>query len=96
MSQCAIKHGLTLLFHEKLFEGVDGFKVLAQIKELGADSRLTVVISGESVMNDGCAVVLFALFYDSGATSRGGSLDEASVIAWELIQCMANTSVVFL
>jgi NhaP-type Na+/H+ or K+/H+ antiporter len=54
----------------------DPVAVLAGMKELGADPRLTTIISGESIMNDGCAVVLFMPFFaaafDDESVEAGG------------------------
>ena len=57
----------------------DPVAVLAGMKELGADPRLTTIISGESIMNDGCAVVLFTLFY-------GVALEGKAFTAWEVVK----------
>jgi NhaP-type Na+/H+ or K+/H+ antiporter len=38
--------------------------VLAQMKNAGASAKLTIVIVGESLMNDGTAAVLFTLFFN--------------------------------
>jgi len=54
----------------------DPVAVLAGMKELGADPRLITIISLESIMNDGCAVVLFMPFFaaafDDESVEAGG------------------------
>jgi NhaP-type Na+/H+ or K+/H+ antiporter len=62
----------------------DPVAVLAGMKELGADPRLTTIISGESIMNDGCAVVLFTLFY--GAAFEGKTFTALGVAKFTVVQ----------
>jgi len=40
----------------------DPVAVVGLLKEMGASSKLTMLIAGESLMNDGTAIVLFTLF----------------------------------
>jgi NhaP-type Na+/H+ or K+/H+ antiporter len=42
----------------------DTVAVLSIMKESGASPKLTMLIVGESLLNDGTAIVLFALFFD--------------------------------
>lgn len=44
-----------------LISATDPVSVLALFKKLGAPERLTVIIEGESLLNDGTAVVLFTI-----------------------------------
>jgi len=62
----------------------DPVAVLAGMKELGADPRLTTIISGESIMNDGCAVVLFTLFY--GAAFEAKVFTAGAVVKFTAVQ----------
>jgi len=62
----------------------DPVAVLAGMKELGADPRLTTIISGESIMNDGCALVLFTLFY--GAAFEAKSFTLGAVVKFTAVQ----------
>ena len=48
----------------------DPVAVVALLKELGASVRFNTLIEGESLMNDGTAMVFFALFID---LAKGGS-----------------------
>ena len=41
----------------------DPVAVVAILNSLGASPRLTMLISGESLLNDGTAIVIFNLFY---------------------------------
>ncbi|VVA91333.1 unnamed protein product [Arabis nemorensis] len=46
-----------------LLGATDPVAVVALLKELGASKKLTTIIDGESVMNDGVSVVVFQLFF---------------------------------
>lgn len=56
-----------------LISATDPVAVVAILKELGASKRLTALIEGESIMNDGTALVLFLLFLSqvTGEASDG-------------------------
>ncbi len=41
--------------------------VVGLLKELGASPSLTIAIQGESLLNDGTAIVLFTIAYDLAA-----------------------------
>ncbi|XVE91879.1 hypothetical protein REPUB_Repub01dG0049300 [Reevesia pubescens] len=41
----------------------DPVAVLALLKELGVSKKLTTIVDGESMMNDGVAIVVYQLFY---------------------------------
>lgn len=51
----------------------DPISVLALFKKMGAEPRLTTILEGESLLNDGTAVVLFRLLLAAAVT--GGALD---------------------
>ncbi|XP_028752601.1 sodium/hydrogen exchanger 8-like isoform X1 [Neltuma alba] len=46
-----------------LLSATDPVAVVALLKELGACKKLTTIIEGESMMNDGVAMVIYTLFY---------------------------------
>ncbi|KAK4754515.1 hypothetical protein SAY87_002619 [Trapa incisa] len=46
-----------------LLSATDPVAVVALLKELGASKKLSTIIEGESLMNDGTAIVVFQLFY---------------------------------
>jgi NhaP-type Na+/H+ or K+/H+ antiporter len=46
-----------------ILSATDPVAVTALMKEVGCDPRLTMIIGGESLMNDGTAIVVFKLFY---------------------------------
>ncbi|KAA8529903.1 hypothetical protein F0562_034493 [Nyssa sinensis] len=46
-----------------LLSATDPVAVVALLKELGASKKLSTIIEGESLMNDGTAIVVYQLFY---------------------------------
>nr|AMK51995.1 Na+/H+ antiporter [Halogeton glomeratus] len=46
-----------------LLSATDPVAVVALLKELGASKKLSTIIEGESLMNDGTAIVVFQLFF---------------------------------
>lgn len=46
-----------------LLSATDPVAVVALLKELGAGKKLSTIIEGESLMNDGTAIVVYQLFY---------------------------------
>lgn len=59
-----------------MLSATDPVAVVALLRELGASKRLSLLIEGESLFNDGSAYVLFIVFRDSMA---GVSRDAAAV-----------------
>ncbi|KAK3275350.1 Son of sevenless 1, variant 3 [Cymbomonas tetramitiformis] len=57
----------------------DPVAVVALLKELGADKKLGTVIEGESLMNDGTAIVFFSLFLD---LAKGESKTVSEIIVF--------------
>merc|ERR1719191_2669418 len=57
----------------------DPVAVVALLKELGAPPTLTVQIQGESLLNDGTAIVLYQLSY---RMLQGEDFDVASIIVF--------------
>ncbi|XP_017226139.1 sodium/hydrogen exchanger 7 isoform X3 [Daucus carota subsp. sativus] len=53
----------TSLLLGALLGATDPVAVVAHLKELGASKKLSTIIEGESVMNDGIAIVIFQLFF---------------------------------
>ncbi|MFC1617520.1 cation:proton antiporter, partial [Candidatus Margulisiibacteriota bacterium] len=52
-----------------LLSATDPVSVVSILKELGANKRLTTLIEGESVLNDGAAIVLFNVFFLAAASA---------------------------
>ncbi|KAB2620121.1 sodium/hydrogen exchanger 8 [Pyrus ussuriensis x Pyrus communis] len=46
-----------------LLSATDPVAVVALLKELGASKKLSTIIEGESLMNDGTAIVVYQIFY---------------------------------
>ncbi|RMG11564.1 MAG: hypothetical protein D6731_15350 [Planctomycetota bacterium] len=70
-----------------LISATDPVAVVALFKALGAPKRLGVLVEGESLCNDGTAIVLFDLLLASvvaAASNGGGSAAEASFLAGAL------------
>jgi NhaP-type Na+/H+ or K+/H+ antiporter len=55
----------------------DTVAVVSLLKEAGASSKLTILIIGESLMNDGTAILLFTMFYN---LLEGQSYDIAGIV----------------
>ena len=47
-----------------IISATDPVAVVALLKELGASRRLATLIEGESLLNDGTAMVVFLVLYD--------------------------------
>jgi len=63
----------------------DPVAVVALLKELGASPTLTVLIQGESLLNDGTAIVLYTIPYNMLAGQNYGVSD---IIIFLVKQCM--------
>ncbi|XP_073365530.1 sodium/hydrogen exchanger 8-like [Aegilops tauschii subsp. strangulata] len=59
-----------------LLSATDPVAVVALLKDLGASKKLSTIIEGESLMNDGTAIVVYQLFYRMvlGRTYDAGSI----------------------
>ncbi|GAA5218618.1 cation:proton antiporter [Corallincola platygyrae] len=67
-----------------LISATDPVAVVALLKEIGARKRLETLLEGESLLNDGTAIVLFLLFLgllQPGATIGGDTLIRFVVVA---------------
>ncbi|KAL4196021.1 hypothetical protein AMTRI_Chr04g243960 [Amborella trichopoda] len=60
-----------------LLSATDPVAVVALLKELGASKKLNTIIEGESLMNDGTAIVVYQLFFEMVV---GQSFDTAAVV----------------
>jgi CPA1 family monovalent cation:H+ antiporter len=81
-----LSHGLVFA---ALIAATDPIAVVALFKSLGAPKRLAVIVEGESLLNDGTAVVLFTLILGAvggGATTPVGAvLDFVRVVGMGLL-----------
>jgi len=62
-----------------LLSATDPVAVVALLKELGASKKLATLIEGESLLNDGTAIVIFMVFL-SAVTQTGGASSLAGVL----------------
>jgi CPA1 family monovalent cation:H+ antiporter len=65
-----------------LISATDPISVLSLFRSLGVDNKLCVLVEGESLFNDGTAVVLFGLVMGSAAGSDTGWTH----VAWEFVR----------
>lgn len=75
-------HGLTwpaALLFGALISATDPVAVVALFKELGAPKRLGVLVEGESLLNDGTAIVLFHILLALVVAGVGGGGPELSL-----------------
>ena len=73
---------LALLFGA-LISATDPVAVIALFKELGAPQRLTVLVEGESLLNDATAIVIFSIVL---SMALGDSILNASGIGYSIIE----------
>lgn len=59
-----------------IISATDPVAVVALLKELGASNKFNLLIEGESLLNDGTAMVFFAVFLNmaKGVTSNAGAV----------------------
>ncbi|CAM9911883.1 unnamed protein product, partial [Chrysoparadoxa australica] len=86
LTACIVKYWLpynwswdTSLMFGSMLSATDPIAVVALLKELGVSERLAVLIEGESLLNDGTAIVLFSVFRDALIGTAADS-DPATVI----------------
>ncbi|MBD2096882.1 sodium:proton antiporter [Trichocoleus sp. FACHB-591] len=83
-----LKFGLELAWIPALLLGVilaitDTVSVIAVFKEVPVPARLSTIVEGESLFNDGIALVLFSLIlkvYETGSVTVGESIQELIVV----------------
>lgn len=62
-----------------ILAATDPVAVVALLKNVGASPKLTILIIGESLMNDGTAMVLFSLFFNM---IKGDSYDFGGIVGF--------------
>ena len=70
----------TCLMFGALISATDPVAVVALLKELSSRKRLETLIEGESLLNDGTAIVLFTLFYSMLTASHSAAVSPLHVI----------------
>ncbi len=82
ISTAFVGYGLHLAFHLSLLpcltfgaliSATDPIAVVALFREVGAPPRLSTLIEGESLLNDGTAMVLFRIFMTAALASTSGA-----------------------
>ena len=73
-----------------ILAATDPVAVIALLKELGAPRALTVVIAGESLLNDGTAAVLFRLFQSMEGESSQQATKPAVIVEFFARACIAG------
>lgn len=74
LNQLTSFSGLTALLIGAALSATDPVAVVALFKDLGASSRLKAVTEGESLLNDGVAIVAFVLLLDISLGTQAFSL----------------------
>jgi NhaP-type Na+/H+ or K+/H+ antiporter len=59
----------------------DPVAVVALLRDLGASKKLSTVIEGESLFNDGTAIVVFKLFFE---LAKGATYNATEVVVFFL------------
>ncbi len=86
-----ISLGLALLFGA-MISPTDPVSVLATFRTLNAPKKLSVILEGESILNDGAAVVIFAILLDM---LNSGEINLALGVAEFVIVCAGGAIVGF-
>jgi len=61
---------LVALVFGAIVAATDPISVLAIFKDMAVDKRLTIIVEGESLFNDGTAVVLYGILFGAVANSH--------------------------
>jgi NhaP-type Na+/H+ or K+/H+ antiporter len=68
----------------------DPVAVVALLKSAGASSKLTMIVVGESLLNDGTAMVLFAVFFD---LLNGKTVTFGDAVGYIIASCVGSIAV---
>lgn len=78
----SLSHKCFDVVYVKRLSATDPVAVVALLKELGVDERLSILIEGESLMNDGTAIVVFNVMLR--ALTNQSCCGAVDVLAWTL------------
>ena len=79
---------ITCILYGAIVSATDPVAVVALLKEVGAPEAISALIEGESLMNDGTAIVLFNIF--KGMVCLGEFDQTAGEVIFELIKVAAG------
>lgn len=74
---------LELLLFGSIIAATDPIAVIALFKALGVDKKLAILVEGESLFNDGTAIVMFGIMIEvlrSGTFTIGGALTSFAIV----------------
>ena len=60
----------TALLYGSILSATDPVATIAVLRELGADKYIRTLLDGESVLNDGCAILLYSIFLPSAVAGE--------------------------
>lgn len=75
----------TALLFGSLLSATDPVAVVSLLKGLGVDKRITALVDGEAIMNDGTAIITYSLFFP--AAVAGQWVTETSDVIMIIIRC---------
>ncbi|KZV31393.1 sodium/hydrogen exchanger plant [Dorcoceras hygrometricum] len=75
-----------------LLSATDPVAVVALLKDLGASKKLSTLIEGESLMNDGTAIVVYQLVLSDGSCVGMGVAFGIASVLW--LRCIFNDTVI--
>ncbi len=74
---------LIALLFGSIISATDPISVLAIFKDLRVDKRLSLIMEGESLLNDGTAVVLFGILFGAIVAEKLSVPKVSSSISWQ-------------
>jgi CPA1 family monovalent cation:H+ antiporter len=80
---------LIALVFGAIVAATDPISVLAIFKDMAVDNRLTIIVEGESLFNDGTAVVLYGILFGAVSTAHFGIITGIRDFAVEVAGGMA-------
>ena len=85
---------ITALLFGALISATDPVAVIALFRELGAPDRLTVLVEGESLLNDATAIVVFGILLAVAVGGGGLSWSDADAVVIEFVRVFVGGALV--